>query len=421
MRYREGVEASWERRIRALLPSIAVMPYFCLDREFGRCMTFAVTSGLMTIADLHVISASSTIRSWARIPTAELIRRRLRVRFVLAGQIVVNDQMLTFSHRLLDLEAGTEYSLAPIEKHISHLYEIEEQIVVDVLDCILPSLGKQQILSTIAGARRNIDARTALLQAIVAMHTLTSRSFARSERLLHKAQQIDPGYAEAFAWNARLLSIQLGQGWSRDRMSTAREALRLADLAVAKNDRNALALATAGHCHSFVLKDYEGGLSLLERALEACVNEPFAWLFSGVSLAYTGRPATGVRRAQYALTLSPYDRCTYMFDNFTALCHYANGDFENARRLSARSVAANPNYSSTYRVLAASLAALGRIGEARQAGQRMLEIEPGYPSIAEQSVPFTNPLQKEQYLNHIERAGIISRRTAQRRPPEAAE
>jgi adenylate cyclase len=418
------LEKVLETRIGALMPSIAVLPYrSSAGPEFARAMTYAVTSALMSIAELHVVSASSTVRLWTGMSPRALAASRVGARYLLEGRIVVDGrQGVLFTHELYDLEAGTVRNLEPVDAHLSHLHEFYELIVTRIMSSVLPSLGDRAVGAALARLRHNVCARMAVLEAIVAINELTPAAHARAERLLRAAEEQDPDCAFARAWHARLLSIRLGQGWAADRRQTATEALRIAEAAVELDGRNALALATAGHLRSYLLRDYEGGLELLDSALNSCVNEPFAWLFSGVSLAYTGNAKAGARRASYALALSPHDGCAYMFDNFTGLCHYADGDYEEACRLARRSLLANPGYSTTYKLLAAALVGSGRISEARVIGARLLRIEPGYPQLAEQTVPFSSPQQRELFLTQLEAAGVLDRRSRRtRQPPEAAE
>jgi Flp pilus assembly protein TadD len=166
-------------------------------------------------------------------------------------------------------------------------------------------------------------------------------------------------------------------------------------------------LAIAGHLNSYLCKRLDVGLDLLRKAVHACPNEPAAWLLYGVSLAYDGKAKEGRRCAKYALSLSPCDPFAYMFHGLIALCCYADGDYQAAVRHCQRSILDNPNYATTYKVLAASLVALGEVSEARRAGARVLEIEPNYPGVAAATIPFRDRTVRELMLTRLRTAGVL--------------
>ena len=60
------------------------------------------------------------------------------------------------------------------------------------------------------------------------------------------------------------------------------------------------------------------------------------------------------------------------------MSHFVRGHYEEACRAAYRSVQANPAHSITYVQLAAALAKLGRLDEARAAAARVLELHPRF-------------------------------------------
>jgi adenylate cyclase len=399
---------------RMRLPSIAVLPFFCfphgtVDREFGEGVAFSITAGLMTFADLNVISAAATMHYWHAAPKALEIAGQLGVRYLLLGQIAQADEMLTFSFRLLDVEVGSETAFDPIEVHISSLHNVELFIVTPVIRAIMPRMREAEVRKALAATAPSRTAHQTLLRAIAALHHLTPESHDRAERLLCEAQALDPSFGAAFAWHARLVSMRIGQGWVADRRQACLEALRLARHAIALDPNNAVALATAGHLHSYLLKDYDTALELLQRAVVACPNEPYAWLKLATTLAYLGRGEEARECSLHALSLSPSGPNSSLFNSFIAICHFAAGDCEGAARYARMSLERSPNYATTWRVLAVALVGLGHVEAAREAGARVVALEPGYPNYAEEMAPFSDPVLREVYLSHLETAGVIKR------------
>ena len=78
------------------------------------------------------------------------------------------------------------------------------------------------------------------------------------------------------------------------------------------------------------------------------------------------------------MRLSPFDSWTFAAFDAQALAHFHRGRYEEACRAAYRSVQANPRHSITYVQLAAALARLGRMQEARAAAAQVLELHPTF-------------------------------------------
>jgi adenylate cyclase len=70
-------------------------------------------------------------------------------------------------------------------------------------------------------------------------------------------------------------------------------------------------------------------------------------------------------------------------------------------------MAENPNFTANLRFLAASLAASGRLGEAREAGRALLAIEPRFrvqPFC--DGYAYRDPARREALAQHLHAAGL---------------
>jgi adenylate cyclase len=92
------------------------------------------------------------------------------------------------------------------------------------------------------------------------------------------------------------------------------------------------------------------------------------------------------------------------------LAHYASGSYDEAVKWTRMSATANPRYTANLRYLAAALAALGRLDEAREVAASLLRCDPGFRvSRFEQTLqPFRNPDLKARYIEHLKEAGLPS-------------
>jgi predicted Zn-dependent protease len=86
--------------------------------------------------------------------------------------------------------------------------------------------------------------------------------------------------------------------------------------------------------------------------------------------------SSAVEHFAHAMRLSPFDPLLFMMQQGTAAAYFSIGDYDEAAAWSAKSVGENPNFSSAWRIVAASNAYLDRQEQAHKAIQRLRQIEP---------------------------------------------
>ena len=201
--------------------------------------------------------------------------------------------------------------------------------------------------------------------------------------------------------------LWIGQRWVEDVAAETEAAANLSTRAIALEPGHALALSAHGQILSFLRREHEAAMVFFDRALSSCPNHAFAWMWSSGTLAYLGRGAEAVARAEQALRLSPLGQAIYLFETRLALAHYANGDLEATVQSSLRARNEKPNFSANLRFLAAALGALGKRIRRRRSSAT-LRLEPGFRlSAYERGLqPFTDPALRERFLNDLRAAGV---------------
>ena len=85
------------------------------------------------------------------------------------------------------------------------------------------------------------------------------------------------------------------------------------------------------------------------------------------------------------------------------------GGYEEAIRCGCIAVDENPTFTSNLRYLAASLAASGKLQEARAVGRALLARQPDFNLQAYRArIPFKDDALRALHLNHLRLAGIPS-------------
>jgi tetratricopeptide (TPR) repeat protein len=97
-----------------------------------------------------------------------------------------------------------------------------------------------------------------------------------------------------------------------------------------------------------------------------------------VILGWGGEAERAIEWSERGMRLSPFDSWAWAAFDAQAMSHLLRGRYEEACRAAYKSVQTNPAHSITYVQLAAALAKLGRLDEARAAAARVLELHPTF-------------------------------------------
>ena len=120
------------------------------------------------------------------------------------------------------------------------------------------------------------------------------------------------------------------------------------------------------------------GIAECEHALALDRNLASAHAIMGFGKIYIGLAEETEAHVGEALRLSPRDTNAYVWMNFAGLARLHIGCYEQAVAWLRRAIEVNRNYPAVYFHLAAALAQLGRLDEARSAVKAGLALNPTY-------------------------------------------
>jgi len=395
------------------LPSIAVLPlrniggdpsddYFC-----DGCVE-DITLSLAGLREIVVIARGSTLAYRGLQPDPREVARAFGVRYVLTGSLRRSAQLVRVSVELSDAVTGASLWGEKIDGTPGELFDVQDRIVERVVAGIAPNVRAAELRSAMRKKPDNFTAYDHTLRALPLIHSLDPKTFVQARDHLEKAMEADPNFAMPAAWAARWHSLYVGQGLSPDPVGDRAKAIELAAKAIELDGQNALALATYGHLRSFLFHDYDSAFVYFERALKACPNHSLAWLLSSGTLSYVGRSEEAIKHAEHALRLSPADQSLFYYYSFLNLAHYGNGTYEQSAKWGRMSLSENPLYTANHRILAAALAGLGHIDEARAVAAAMMKLEPDFRISAwgRTRQPFRDAAIGARYMDHLRLAGL---------------
>jgi len=152
------------------------------------------------------------------------------------------------------------------------------------------------------------------------------------------------------------------------------------------------------------------GIAECERALALDRNLAAAHAYVGLAKFYLGRAEETESHVNEAFRLSPRDSLAYAWMHFAGVAKLLIGAYEDAVVRYRRSIELNRNYPFTHFQLAAALAHLGRLEEARSAVQAGLALDPAFTLRRYRAnTPSDNPTfmaQRERIYEGMRKAGV---------------
>jgi tetratricopeptide (TPR) repeat protein len=232
---------------------------------------------------------------------------------------------------------------------------------------------------------------------------------AQARSFYERALALNPRNLDALLGAANIDVVFAASHLADDRAGrlAAVEATLIKALALAPN--NAQAHLMMGGVHVYTNRIAQG-IAEYERALALNPNFAAAHAVIGYAKVVNGHAEETEAHILEALRLSPRDTNSYAWVGFRALAKLFLGALEEAVAWYHRSIEINPNYHISHVYLAAGLAELGRLDEARAAARAGLAIEPKFTLRRFRDGAATeNPVflkRREHVIEGMRKAGI---------------
>jgi tetratricopeptide (TPR) repeat protein len=224
----------------------------------------------------------------------------------------------------------------------------------------------------------NLEAFDDYLRAVEDWSRGSKAYYDNSRQWIDKVLDLDPKYAEAYAFLGWLHLIAAWNQWSENPLADLKHASELAQTAFALADTNSSALALL--CDSdWMQSQHDQDVADGERAV--AINPNYAKGYQALSdaLLNAGRPQEAVRSAKKAMRLDPAHEDFFGYDLGMAYVQMAR--YDAAIQILRRDLAAYPNLPNqlvAYLALPIAYAELDRDDDARAQAAEIARISPGF-------------------------------------------
>jgi TolB-like protein/class 3 adenylate cyclase len=381
-------------------PSIAVLPFTNMSNDpeqetFVDGLTEDLITDLSRTTGLFVIARNSTFAYKGRSVDARRIAGDLGVRYLLEGSARRAAGRVRINVQLIDAIGGDHLWAERFDRNLEDIFAVQDEVTGKIVEALVGRLTAQPA--------RNKPSNLEAYELCVRARNLGLQT-ALSEReaifLLERAIGLDPEYAEAHRWLA--LNLWLGwEFWDEPIDPSRARALAEAQRAVALDPNDAgnhwVLGIILGHERRWADSDAE-----FDVTLRLDPNYADAWAMRSDLITLNGRPADGVEHVRKALRLNPHPPGWYYW--MLGQAQYALHDYKSAVQTLLRP----ETYRTTSRrILAASLAQLGRLEEARREAEMFMMSNPHF-TIRHWSAsqPFRDEDVRRHFVEGYRKAGL---------------
>ena len=291
-------------------PSIAVLPFVNMSPDadnafFADGISEELLNILAGIDGLAVASRTSAFSFRGDTTPIPEIAEALGVRYVLEGSVRKQGDRVRITSQLIDAESDVHMWSDTYERELTDIFRVQESIARSITE---------ELSGLLVTTPVSVDAPTADLEAY--QHFLRGRSlFYQRQSLddamqeLKRATELDPGFAEAWAFLAATEYVT-GNGGYETEMEAAtlsQRARESVDRALELDPTIPIAIAAKGQLlmDSGNAADIEQGMSLLESASEALAPDSTPTMWLGINLLLLGDLQRAQDVFQQALAQDP--------------------------------------------------------------------------------------------------------------------
>jgi TolB-like protein len=349
----------------SIKPSVAVLPFNNMSGDpeqeyFSDGITEDIITELSRFKDLFVISRNSSFQFKGRSVKVQEVGKDLSAKYVVEGSVRKSGNRVRITAQLIETASDNHIWAERYDRDLTDIFEVQDEVVTAIAQAI-PGQVSQQVLETVKRKPpENLSAYEYELRGRWAyLHWVEGLASAIS--WYEKAVAADPDYAPARSGLGLIYAYSvyvLGNEPSR-MFPLAREQISRAVAGGGRMPRVHQQAATAYH----LMGAPELALTHAERALALNPNDPMVLQTMGDVLSYCGRMAEALEWYAKSATIEPHAADDQRLDNICDT-YYMLEQYEKVLEIhnTYQNVPAFLNA-----ILAAALAQLGRIPEARAA------------------------------------------------------
>jgi len=359
--------------------SIAVLPFENLSDDksaayFADGIQDEILTKLASVADLKVISRTSTAKYKSKPEDLKIVSRQLGVAHVLEGAVQKAGEKVRVNVQLIDARADSHLWAKTYDRELKDLFAVESEVAQEIADSLQAKLSPAEA-NTLATAPTKDPAAYDLFlkgeyEERLAESSLKPESFDQAAAWYQQAIERDPNFALAIA---RLVQSRMQRHWFVDYLTEAElaDVRKMAERAIAIAPHFAQGHVALGTYFYFGYRQYDQALAEFQRAIELQPNNLDALAFKGYVHRRQGRWAESFTELKKCLEQDP--RNPTLPANI-ASSYLLLRMWKEANQVGRRSIALDPH--DVVGMRSVLLSRLNSTGDITEAGQALATFPP---------------------------------------------
>jgi TolB-like protein/Flp pilus assembly protein TadD len=311
----DGSPARTEASTVSTVPqkSIAVLPFENLSDDknaayFADGIQDEILTKLASIADLKVISRTSTAKYKSKPEDLKTVSQQLGVANVLEGSVQKAGDKVRVNVQLIDARADSHLWAKSYDRDMKDVFAVESEVAQEIADSLQAKLSPAEANTLATAPTKNTAAYDLFLKGEfeqrVANTSLKAESFDQATAWYQQAIALDPNFALAYA---RLVESRMSRHWFIESFTETElaEVKEMADHALVLAPDLAEAHVALGIFYYYGYRQYDQALAEFQRAIQLQPNNAPAIEYSGYVHRRQGHRTRCLEELSKALEIDP--------------------------------------------------------------------------------------------------------------------
>jgi len=387
-------------------PAIAVLPFDNMSGDaeqeyFADGITEDLITELARFQNLVVIARNSTFTYKGKAIRVKDVARDLGVHYVVEGSVRKAGNRVRVTVQLIESKSEKHVWAERYDRDLTDIFEIQDEVTKAIIGALPSRLEAADIERIKRKPPQDLAAYDYVLRSKILHHHGTRQANAEALQVLDKAIEVDPTYAQAYAWKACTLRQAILRGYADE--PDAFNAQRIANaekaLALDENDMECLRILCEIHMEQ---EDLDKAEHYHNRAFALNPNDTRMLAQRGELLIWLGNPEEGAQWVQRAMQRDPLRASG--FAHLLGRALRADRRYEDA--IEAYKRVGSPRYQHCAE-MAACYAAAGNDHETAKQKAETLRLNPGFSTEAYvASLSYKNAADREHLRDSLHKAGL---------------
>lgn len=368
------------------VPSVAILPFNNMSGDpeqeyFSDGISEDIITDLSKIAGLMVVARNSSFAYKGRNVDIRVVGRELGVTSVLEGSIRRAGNRVRITAQLIDARTGGHLWADRYDRDLTDIFAVQDEVTMKIVEALKVTLQPSERAMVTGGGTFSVEAHDCVLRArehwlemLASSSNKASAAVDKVLSLLQRAIDLDPQYAEAYAYMSMVYSVDLVNRWTGTADPQA-VAMRYSALALQKDPNEPIAYIASAIVKIYV-KDLPGAKADAERAIALNPSSATGYGTLGHIMVYLGNPLSAVPYLERAMRLDPH--FAQQYKHFLGTAYLVAGDYKKAELAFRKRIELAPRTDLSRAFLASTLGHLGDRDGARQIWDELKALNPDY-------------------------------------------